>query len=809
MLQQSQLEEKLGFNLIRNLLSEYSLGIPGKDLISRIFFTDDFDAIEQELSITDEFRIMMLSTPGFPSDEYTDLRSEILRLQTPGTFLPADSMILLKISYLFFSDCIQFIWALPSADYPGLYRTTEGFYPDQQITSEINRILDEQGEVRDNASPALLKIRKDIASQQTQVDKQIARMLTQAKVDKLVSQDVEIAVRNGRLVIPVSATNKRKLKGVIHDESATGQTVYIEPTEVFELNNVIRELELAEKREIIRILVQFADFVRPQIDDLLRSYDFLGRIDFIRAKTLFALSIGASKPILTDKQAFTWLEAKHPLLYLSHSKQKKIVVPLDISLNKLNRILIISGPNAGGKSVCLKTVGLLQYMLQCGLLVPMRETSETGIYSDIFIDIGDQQSIEDDLSTYSSHLVNIKSLIERAGPKSLFLIDEFGAGTEPQSGGAIAEAVLETLNEKNAYGVVTTHYANLKLLAQQGNGFVNGAMLFDTQKMKPLFRLKIGKPGSSFAFEIAGNIDFPKEVLEHAGEKLGHAKLDFDRQVQELETERTEILLKEKQLRQADDMLSGLMSKYKQLAEELDAHKKEIIEKARLEAKQLVEQSNRIIEKTVREIRQNQADKVKTHKLREELKEFSETIDKPLLSELPIAAEEPPEEQVTVKINPGQFKTGDLVTVEGQREAGEIVEISGHEATIAFRTVKMRVQLSILELVTRPVTKAVAGANRGYSYNNMVNDMNARMANFRLTIDVRGHRAEEALGLIQKYIDESIMLRVTEVSILHGKGNGILRQAIRQYLQNIPEVKQFTDEKLEQGGSGITLVKLR
>ncbi len=809
MLQQSQLEEKLGFGLIRNLLSDYCLGIPGKELISRISFSEDFRFIEKELSITDEFRLMMLSTSGFPSEEYTDLRQDLIRLRIPGTFLPVEAMLLLRNSYLFFSECIRFIGDLPAASYPGLCKIAEGFYPDQQIITEVLRLIDEKGEVRDNASPALLKIRKDIASQLAQVDKRIARMLTQAKVEKLVGQDVEIALRNGRLVIPVPASNKRKLQGVIHDESSTGQTVYIEPTEVFELNNLIRELELAEKREIIRILVQFADFLRPSIDELVRSYDFLGRIDYIHAKTLFALSIGAAKPLLTENQSFNWLEARHPLLYLSHTRQNKIVVPLDISLSEQNRILIISGPNAGGKSVCLKTVGLLQYMLQCCLLVPMRETSETGIFSDIFIDIGDQQSIEDDLSTYSSHLVNIKRLIERAGSRSLFLIDEFGAGTEPQSGGAIAEAVLETLNGKGAYGVVTTHYANLKLLARSGNGFVNGAMLFDTLKMKPLFRLKIGKPGSSFAFEIAGNIDFPKEVLEKAGEKLGHAKLDFDRQVQELETERSEILLKEKQLRQADEMLSGLMNKYKTLAEELETRKKEIIEKARQEARQLVEHSNRIIEKTVREIKQTQADKTKTRELREELKEFTKTLEEPVASEQPIAVPVTQDEPVSIKISPAQFKTGDLVIMEGQSEAGEILEISGQEATVAFRTVKIRVQLSMLELVTKPVTRVQAGSNRGYAYTNMVNDMNARLANFRLTIDVRGHRAEDALGLIQKYVDESIMLRVNEVSILHGKGNGILRQAIRNYLQSVPEVRQFADEKLEMGGSGITVVRFR
>lgn len=805
----SLIEEKLGFTLIRTHVGEYCLGAPGKNLVREMSFMDDFRSLSEELDLTDEFRLMLITSPGFPSEEYEDLRPELARLKTPGTYLGPEMMMLLRFSYFFFADCIQFIQQLEPARYPGLFGLISGYFPNPRITSEINRILDEKGEVRDNASPELHRIRKQIISQKQQVDKRIAGLLTQAKLQKWVNSDIEIAVRNGRLVIPVPAANKRKIGGVIHDESATGQTVYIEPTEVFELNNDIRELELAERREIIRILTQFADYIRPQLEEIMASYELLGRIDFLRAKTLFALQIGAAKPLMSDRQSLVWLEARHPLLYLSHQKQNKPVIPLDISLDNENRILIISGPNAGGKSVCLKTVGLLQYMLQCGLLVPMRETSETGIFKEIFIDIGDQQSIENDLSTYSSHLVNIKRLIESAGPSTLFLIDEFGAGTEPQSGGAIAEAVLEELNSKGSYGVVTTHYANLKLLAEKGNGFINGAMLFDTRQMKPLFRLKIGRPGSSFAFEIAGNIDFPREVLEKAGEKLGHAKLDFDRQIQELETERAEILLKEKQLKQADEMLSGIIQKYKLLSDDLEGRKKEIIEKARLEAKQILERVNQTIEKTVKEIRDNQAEKNRTRELRKDLRQLAEELESPP-AELPESEPVPlPEPTKTAKIDPGQFRLGDPVTMEGQQEAGEIVEISSHEALVAFKTVKLRVPLTLLELVTTTGRKTESGMRKNLAYQNMVNDMNARIANFRLSIDVRGYRAEEALAVIQKYIDESIMLRVGEVSILHGKGNGILRQTIRNYLQSIPEVKNFTDEKLEMGGAGITVVRFK
>jgi DNA mismatch repair protein MutS2 len=535
------------------------------------------------------------------------------------------------------------------------------------------------------------------------------------------------------------------------------------------------------------------------------SIDFLGRLDFLRAKALLAIETGSMRPVLYHRQSFNWLQARHPLLMLSLKKQKREIVPSDITLDENHRILIISGPNAGGKSVLLKTVGLLQYMLQCGLLIPVLDTSEAGIFEHLFIDIGDQQSIENDLSTYSSHLLNIKKLLEYADKKTLFLIDEFGAGTEPQSGGAIAEAVLETLNEKKAYGVVTTHYANLKLLASNHSGFINGAMLYDTRHMKPLFILRAGKPGSSFAFEIALNIAFPKEVLEKAGHKVGHAKLDFDKQMQDLEAEKLELSQKEKQLQQADEMLSGLINRYTTLKADLDRKQKEILEKAKLEAQSILNKSNQIIEKTIREIKQSQADALLTKQLRTEIKKFAEQVSEPPLTETATEKEEIP---VPETASGSPVVKGSRVRMIGQHETGEVTEISGNEATVAFNTVILRVKTENLEAVSSntPVKKAV---NRGVAYQNMVNDMNARMANFRLTIDVRGKRADETESLIQRYIDEAVMLHVSEVSILHGKGNGILRSVIRNYLSGLPEVKHLSDASLETGGSGITHVTLK
>lgn len=801
----SNFEEKTGFDTIRRMLDGYCLGESGRSRVAKISFSSNTGELNLELNTTEEFRTMILTIFGYPASEYFELEEELNLIHTPGTFLPTETLVMLRASYSTYINCKTFISETSANTFPHLHSLIAGQYIEPGIIAGINRVFDIEGNIRDNASPTLLEIRKSLARMIHQIDKKIAQALTQAKLDKYVPADTEIAIRDGRAVIPVNSSNKRKISGVIIDESATGQTSYIEPTEVFELRNSIRELELAERREIIKILIELADELRPYIQLIKESLDFLGHLDFLRAKALLAIDTGSLKPTVSNKQSFNWIQARHPLLMLSLKKQKREIVPSDISLDENSRILIISGPNAGGKSVLLKTVGLLQYMLQCGLLIPVLDTSDAGIFDNMFIDIGDQQSIENDLSTYSSHLLNIKTLLNYADHSTLFLIDEFGAGTEPQSGGAIAEAVLETLNEKKAYGVVTTHYANLKLLASNHSGFINGAMLYDAKRMKPLFVLKTGRPGSSFAFEIALNIEFPKEVLEKAGEKVGLAKLDFDKQMQDLEAEKLELSLKEKQLQQADDMLTGLINRYTSLKEDLDRKQKEILEKASNEAKFILNKSNQIIEKTIREIKQSQADATRTKQLREEIKEFTEQVVeipkvKPIIEEEVLLP--------TEKATGSPVLKGSRVRMKGQHESGEVVDIHGSEATVAFNTVTLKVKTGNLEVLqaNTPVKKYV---NRGLAYQNMVNDMNARMANFRITIDVRGKRADETESLIQRYIDEAIMLHISEVSILHGKGNGVLRNIIRNYLGTIPEVKQFSDASLENGGSGITLVTLK
>ena len=801
----SNFEEKTGFDAIRRKLSDFCLGENGKARVAAICFSSNIEKLSQELDLNDEFRTMLLTVFGYPASEYFDLEEDLNHILIPGTFLSTESLSLLRYSYSGYCSSIKFIAETSANLFPNLHQFITGQFIEPSIVANINRIIDLEGNVRDNASATLLEIRRDLSRMIHQIDKKIAQALTQAKLDKLVPSDTEIAIREGRAVIPINSSNKRRISGVIIDESATGQTSFIEPTEVFELRNSIRELELAEKREIVKILIELADELRPNIPLIKASLDFAGHLDFLRAKSLLAIETGSLKPVLLNKQSFSWIQARHPLLMLSLKKQKREIVPSDISLDENNRILIISGPNAGGKSVLLKTVGLLQYMLQCGLLIPVLDTSDAGIFDHLFIDIGDQQSIENDLSTYSSHLHNIKNLLEVAGPTTLFLIDEFGAGTEPQSGGAIAEAVLETLNDKRSFGVVTTHYANLKLLASNHVGFLNGAMLYDTKHMKPLFVLKTGRPGSSFAFEIALNISFPKDVLEKAGEKVGYAKLDFDKQMQDLEAEKLELAQKEKQLQQADEMLAGLINRYTLLKDNLDKKQKEILEKASQQAQGILNKSNQIIEKTIREIKQSQAEAATTKKLRAEIKEFTEQV-----SEIPII-EAVPEKEVIIPEEKATNKPvikGSRVRMIGQHESGEVIDIHGSDATVAFNTVTLKVKTENLEVLqaNSPVRKSV---NRGQAYQNMVNDMNARMANFRITIDVRGKRADETETLIQRYIDEAIMLHVNEVSILHGKGNGVLRSIIRNYLSGIPEVKQFSDASLETGGSGITLVTMK
>jgi len=749
----SNFESKIGFDGIRVLLKEYCLG-PGESHIGNMIFSDELSEIRPLLGQTEELRHILLSEENFPSQDFYDLTDELHRIRIEGTFIEPEHLSLLKLSLSSISLILDFFRKHPPGNFPFLSSLSGGITIDPELIPGIGRIIDEKSQVRDDASSALKKIRKEKKSKLAAVERKIVQNLKLARQSGWTPENAELTLRDGRLVIPILSTHKRKIQGFVHDESATGHTVYLEPADVLETNNEIRELDYAERREIIRILTDFADILRPCCEDLIRAYTFLGTIDFIRAKATLAIRIRGILPAtISGEPRISWNEAVHPLLYLAHSRQKKKVVPLSIELDPENRILIISGPNAGGKSVCLKTVGLLQYMFQCGILPSAKEDSAFGIFRNIFIDIGDEQSLENDLSTYTSKLLNLKFFLENLDNNSLFLIDEFGTGTDPALGGTIAEASLEEINRKNAFGVVTTHYSNLKLLAGRVPGIVNGAMLYDSAKMKPLYILKTGKPGSSFAFEIARQIGFPADVLDSAASKTGTSQLDFDRELQNLETEKTELMQKSTEVKVADEFLNEMITKYRKLKEELEVSQKEILRNAKEEAQTMLNESNRLIEKTIKEIRESQAEKTRTREARQEIEELKKKIE----SETREEDKKDPKEKKLVPRIPEQQKVP---------------------------------------------------PSRG-PYQTFYDDLQKKLLQFQLTLDLRGKRADETFSILQRYIDDAILLNIPEVRILHGKGNGVLRQITRDYLAKVKEVKKYGDEALERGGGGITVVNFR
>ncbi|HBZ21928.1 MAG TPA: endonuclease MutS2, partial [Bacteroidales bacterium] len=620
-------ETKIGFDRIRQLLDDYCLSPMGKDLVNRVRFENSKENISFKLSSTYEFQQILQFEDYFPSENYFDLTGSLNKIRVPGSFPEVQDVFDLKRSVETVKAIITFFKKKDEKSYPVL-KSISGkvkFYP--YVLDSADRIIDKEGKIRDNASPRLKEIRSEIVQKSIQSSRRLNSILKQAQADGLVDSDTAASVRNGRGVIPVNTFDKRKIRGLIHDQSASGKTVFIEPDEIVEINNQIVELEYEERREIVRILTAFADDIRPYLDDLLTSNDFLGEIDFIRAKAKLGNQLGSVKPVISSKQGLLWRHAVHPLLYLTFRKLKgRKVIPLDIVLEEKNRIILISGPNAGGKSVCLKTVGLLQYMMQCGLTIPVGEGSESGIFDDICIDIGDEQSIENDLSTYSSHLISMKFFIKNASDKSLILIDEFGTGTEPMLGGSIAEAILGEFNKSGAFGVLTTHYTNLKHFASLTDGIVNGAMLFDNNLMQPLFQLSIGKPGSSFAFEIARKIGLPEEILKIASEKAGIKNINYDRNLKDIARDKRYWEMKRQNIRQHEKRLEELLEQYEKEISGAKNLRKEIITKAKTEAESILSETNRMIENTIRQIKESQAEKEKTREVRVKLDEFRQTI---------------------------------------------------------------------------------------------------------------------------------------------------------------------------------------
>ncbi|WP_288966758.1 Smr/MutS family protein [uncultured Prevotella sp.] len=843
-------EDKIGFNEIRTLLRERCLSSLGKEEVDKITFMDNVKAINTQLSRVREFRRLQEEEENFPLNYFFDVRQSVARLRLEGTHMEEDELFDLRRSLGTVNDIVTYLnrtdedaavaatddgWRKdPVYPYPALHELAKGVVTFPQILQRIDQILDKFGKIRDTASPELLNIRRELAKVEGSISRTLYSILRSAQSEGLIEKDVTPAMRDGRLVIPVVPTMKRKIKGIVHDESASGKTLFIEPTEVVEANNRVRELEAEERREVIRILTEMAKVIRPHVPQILDSYKLLAQVDMLRAKTELAKLIDGIEPEVGKYTHIDWIGATHPLLRLSLQKQGKKVVPLEITLTRNKRMLIISGPNAGGKSVCLKTVGLVQYMLQCGLSVPMSERSQTGIFQNILIDIGDEQSIEDDLSTYSSHLTNMKNMMKSANDRTLILIDEFGTGTEPQIGGAIAEAVLKQFCIKRAYGVITTHYQNLKHFADSHEGVVNGAMLYDRHQMQALFQLQIGQPGSSFAIEIARKIGLPEQVIHDASEIVGSDYIQSDKYLQDIVRDKRYWESKRQTIHQREKQMEQTIAKYESEISDLAKSRKEVLAKAKERAEELFKESNKKIENVIREIREKQAEKEETKKLRDSLKDFKEGIsdmdkqaeDDKIARKMAQILRRKENKKNRKKDDPsssGQdkdntsatttlstvsapLKEGDTVRIKGTTSVGKIESVQGKNATVIFGDLRSTTSLKKLEHATAPKREEPRPfMTVGRQTRETIDE---KKLNFKQDLDVRGMRGDEALNAVMYFIDDATLVGMSRVRILHGTGTGILRQLIRQYLATVPAVTSYKDEHVQFGGAGITVVDL-
>ncbi|GAA4438045.1 endonuclease MutS2 [Ravibacter arvi] len=801
MLYPPNIEQKLGFDRIKEVLREHCISSLGREFVDKIRFSESYALIDKLVRQTEEMKRILEQGTGFPSQNYIDIAPYLEKARIEGMLLSAEVFFDIKLCLSTIQLCLDTLRAESSDDFPLLKEFAQNITIDAKVIREIDRVIDERGHVRDHASPELARIRKRLLAEQATVRSRLDSIFRTAKANGWVSDDVSLTIRNGRMVIPVAAEYKRKMKGFVHDASSTGQTVFIEPAEIFESNNEIRELEYEERREINRILVVLTDVVRPHVDDLLRACRFLGLMDFLRAKARFAQSIDAINPKFEDAQLMDWRSARHPILTLSFQKQGKKVTPLQISLSRENRILIISGPNAGGKSVALKTVGLVQYMYQCGLLVPLMEGSSIGLFKNILIDIGDEQSLENDLSTYSSHLTNMKVFLTRANKHTLFLIDEFGTGTEPGLGGAIAESILEELTGTGAFGVINTHYTNLKLFANKTPGLINGAMRFDGQNMQPLYELEMGKPGSSFAFEIASKIGLPRSVVEKAKQKLGRQQVNFEKLIKELDIEKSVFSEKNLELGIKERKLAQQLAEYTALKTSLDNDQKKIRNQAKQEAQALVASANQMIEKTIREIKEKKAEKTSTKAIRAELEKFSA---KQLKTEQVI---EQPDPKVVIELEAGAITEGSYVRLKDQSAMGQVLSLKGKEAEVRIGALKSTIKLNRLEKISAKAYKAAT--NEALTENNrQTMNLNEKMMQFSFNLDIRGMRGEEAMVQLDQFMNNALMLGYNELRVVHGKGDGILRTLVRNHLKGYKEVSRMTDEHADRGGAGVTIVAL-
>ena len=784
-------EQKIGFDVVRQNIKNLCINDLSHELIDKLNFSNNFSAIKNRLDYCDEMlHILENNFNILPVGIIENFKLLFKKTEIDGTFLETSELFSLKKFIENLNLLVDFFKKKDQNKFPLLTNDVKNIELFPNILKEISKILDKNGDIKDTATPELAKIRNLKAQTQSSVSKTLYRILQKAQNDNLVEKDAAIVIREGRLVIPVLSMNKKKIEGIIHDESATGKTFYVEPSQVVFLNNKLRELESDEKKEIVKILTAFTSFVRPSYAAIINSQNFYLQIDVLNAIAKYAVKIKAICPPINEIPIIDWQKARHPILQELLEKQGNTIVPLDIALNEKNRILVISGANAGGKSVCIKTAGLLQYMLQCGLPIPVGNDSQTGIFEAIFLDIGDGQNIENDLSTYSAHLQNLKFFTKNITDKTLVIIDEFGTGTEPEMGGAIAQAVLENFCKKQVFALITTHYTNLKYFAQQTGGIINGAMLYDRNKLKPLFVLKTGQTGSSFALEIAQSIGLPNEIIETAKNLIGSKQINYERLTQSAVKNKIYWENKREKIRLQSKKQDAIIAEYQAKLDEIEKQKKEIFAQAKHEAKTLIDNANAMIENTIRKIRESGADKEKTNEARQEIKTFyKKNIGTTL--------------EVIQNNTDKQFKINDLVIIKGQNVVGQIIGLNDKKAVVIFGTIKTSVKLENLEYVSDNQTKKTTKANIS---KNTINEIRQKQLVFSREIDVRGMRVNEALQAVMHYIDDAQMLNISRLRILHGTGEGALRQAIREYLAILPFIKSFQDEHIQLGGAGITVV---
>ncbi|SIN85106.1 endonuclease MutS2 [Algoriphagus halophilus] len=795
MIYPSNLEQKINFGKVKELLKEECTSPLGMSYVDKVSFSSDHKLVEKLLDQTHEFFQILVSGEVFPSSNFTNLYPFLEKAKLEGAFLDQEDFHEVKLALYTLRGCITFFKKFVD-EYPALSQLL-GLLVDLDLSllKSIEQVIDEKGKIRSNASRDLQLIRNQIIFEEGRLRKVMERIFKEARAKGLTPEDSAMTIRGGRMVIPVAAENKRKLRGFIHDESATGQTVFMEPEEALDINNEIRDLEYMERREIIKILTTLTDKLRPAIPALRKATNYLGLMDFVRAKAKFAQKTESVKPEITKERQLTWTKARHPLLEMALKSQGKKIIPLDVKLGGHERLLVISGPNAGGKSVTLKTVALLQYMLQCGLLIPVQPDSKSSLFDNFFIDIGDEQNLENDLSTYSSHLMSMKHFTQFSNRKTILFIDEFGTGTEPQFGGAIAESILLALNKLGAFGIVTTHYGNLKQVANKNQGLVNGAMRYDVDKLEPMYQLEIGKPGSSFALEIASKIGISKDILQYAKDHIGEERVRYDRLLTQLENEKNQYTSLLADAKAKERLLKTRLREYNELKETLELTKKRYIQEAKQEAKALLDQTNKKIESTIRQIKEDKADKEATKKIRQELETFKEEVKPEKM-----AIKDP-----EIVVIGGKISNGDWVRLKDNGAIAQVLQVKNKEVELSIGELKSNVKLSRLEKISQTqVKKELKSSSKRSGYNT-----NEKLMDFSPNLDLRGKRGEEVLSIIQTFIDEGFMFGVKDLRIVHGKGDGILRDITRNLLRTMPQVARLEDEHPDRGGAGVTLVTLK